>query len=146
VLIGPVLYFILDFVWRFVTDPIAHACWAGLTGYFIGLAATGRYRWYQVGWIGLCLAAVLHGLNDWSRVNGHPVWILVVLVSGILFLGYAQVGSRGELHISEGGPLVASTGALTAGTSGEDQPPEIAARPGPGEQPRSRRGRPWWEH
>ena len=28
-LIGPVLYFILNFVWRFVTDPISHACWAG---------------------------------------------------------------------------------------------------------------------
>jgi RsiW-degrading membrane proteinase PrsW (M82 family) len=38
VLIGPVLYFILDFVWRFVTDPVTHACWSGLTGYFIGLA------------------------------------------------------------------------------------------------------------
>ena len=27
VLIGPVRYFILDFVWRFLTDPITHACW-----------------------------------------------------------------------------------------------------------------------
>src|SRR5580700_316175 len=79
VLIGPVLYFILDFVWRFVTDPVTHACWSGLTGYFIGLAATGRYKWYQVVWIGLIIAAILHGLNDWSRVNGHPAWILVVL-------------------------------------------------------------------
>ena len=33
-LIGPVLFFILDFVWRFVTDPISHACWSGLSGYF----------------------------------------------------------------------------------------------------------------
>jgi hypothetical protein len=31
------------FVWRFLTDPITHACLAGLTGYFIGLAATGRH-------------------------------------------------------------------------------------------------------
>ena len=104
VLIGPVLYFILDFVWRFVTDPITHACWSGLTGYFIGLAATGRYKWYQVAWIGLVVAAILHGLNDWSRVNGHPLWILVVLVSGILFLGYAKVGSRGDLEVREGWP------------------------------------------
>ena len=66
-LIGPVLLFILNFVWRFVTDPISHACWAGLTGYFIGLAATGRHRWYQVAWIGLVVAAILHGLNDWTR-------------------------------------------------------------------------------
>ena len=70
-LIGPVLYFILNFVWRFVTDPISHACWAGLTGYFIGLAVTGKYRWYQVAWIGVVVAAILHGFNDWSRINGH---------------------------------------------------------------------------
>jgi len=74
VLIGPVRYFVLDFVWRFLTDPITHACWAGLTGYFIGLAATGRHKWYTVSWIGLVIAAILHGLNDWSRVNGHPLW------------------------------------------------------------------------
>jgi hypothetical protein len=49
-----------------------------------------------VGWIGLAAAAILHGLNDWSRVNGHWLWIVVVLVSGILFLGYAKVGSRGD--------------------------------------------------
>src|SRR5580693_1882511 len=86
VLIGPVRYFILEFVWRFVTDPISHACWSGLTGYFIGLAATGRYKWYAVGWIGLVVAAILHGLNDWSLVNGRWLWIVVVLVSGVLFL------------------------------------------------------------
>src|SRR5581483_1657555 len=93
-LIGPVLYFILNFVWRFVTDPISHACWAGLTGYFIGLAVTGRHKWYLVVWIGLVAAAVLHGLNDWDRINGQPAWILVSLVSGILFLGYANVRLR----------------------------------------------------
>ena len=96
VLIGPVRYFVLDFVWRFLADPITHACWAGLTGYFIGVAATGRHKWYTVGWIGLVVAAILHGLNDWSRVNGHWLWIVVTLVSGVLFLGYAKVGSRGD--------------------------------------------------
>jgi hypothetical protein len=96
VLIGPVRYFVLDFVWRFVADPITHACWAGLTGYFIGLAASGRHRWYTVSWIGLVAAAILHGLNDWSRINGHLLWIVVTVVSGILFLGYAKVGSRGD--------------------------------------------------
>ena len=45
-------------------------------------------------WIELVIAAILHGLNDWSRVNGHWLWIVVTIVSGILFLGYATVGSR----------------------------------------------------
>ena len=154
VLIGPVRYFILNFVWRFLTDPITHACWSGLTGYFIGLAATGRHRWYQVAWIGLAIAAILHGLNDWGEVNGHPVWILVVLVSGILFLGYAKVGSRSD-------PQVA--GALPPAFRLHDTPatrpvPHPAQRPGrrpaqtpagqPDRQPAATpaRHRPWWEH
>src|SRR6202047_4786558 len=102
VLIGPVRYFILEFVWRFVTDPISHACWSGLTGYFIGLAASGRHKWYAAGGIGLAAAAVLHGLNDWSRVNGHWLWIAVTLVSGVLFLGYAKAGSRGDRPVPAG--------------------------------------------
>jgi RsiW-degrading membrane proteinase PrsW (M82 family) len=154
-LISPVLSFILDFVWRFLTDPITHACWSGLTGYFIGLAATGRYKWYKVAWIGLAIAAILHGLNDWSRVNGHPLWILVVLGSGILFLGYAKVGSRSDLHFADGPApeflrphtmppgsagrhLREKPGGHTLGTGSERPPPEV---PG-GSRPCT----PWWEH
>ena len=149
VLIGPVLFFILDFVWRFVTDPVTHACWSGLTGYFIGLAATGRHKWYQVAWIGLAIAAILHGLNDWDRVNGHPAWILVVLVSGILFLGYAKVGSRGDLQVPEGwsafGAHPRPDGQPTGTPAGHPLPKQ-AGRPVPGAPPASRSPRPWWEH
>ncbi len=151
-LIGPVLYFVLDFVWRFVTDPISHACWAGLTGYFIGLAATRRHRWYRVAWIGLAVAAVLHGLNDWTAVNGHWSWIVVTAVSGILFLGYAKAGSRHDLRRS-----LADAPQLPRPRSPE---PDAAAAPagvaaGPWADPpgallrepaASQRGRPWWEH
>jgi RsiW-degrading membrane proteinase PrsW (M82 family) len=135
VLIGPVRYFVLDFVWRFLTDPITHACWAGLTGYFIGLAASGRHKWYTVGWIGLVMAAVLHGLNDWSRVNGHVVWILVTLVSGILFLGYAKVGSRSDLSGPETWPAPFGRHSLPARHAAEV--PAGRGADGP---------RPWWEH
>jgi RsiW-degrading membrane proteinase PrsW (M82 family) len=152
-LIGPVLYFILNFVWRFVTDPISHACWAGLTGYFIGLAVTGKYRWYQVAWIGLVVAAILHGLNDWSRVNGHLAWILVTLVSGILFLGYAKVGSRHDLRYSEAGaleflvsPHPGQPRHAAAPALGREGAPRVPTAPAPPEPAGSRRGRPWWEH
>jgi len=169
VLIFPVLYFILEFVWRFLTDPISHACWSGLTGYFIGLAATGRYKWYQVAWIGVAIAAILHGLNDWSRVNGHPLWIVVTAVSGILFLGYAKVGSRGDLHLEAGGlsaalrlhgiparhALGAAAGEADAlgaaageadGSEAGHPPPATVGQPVPAVPAQSRHGRPWWEH
>jgi RsiW-degrading membrane proteinase PrsW (M82 family) len=158
VLIGPVLFFILEFVWRFLTDPISHACWSGLTGYFIGLAATGRYKWYQVAWIGVAIAAILHGLNDWGRVNGHPLWIVVILVSGILFLGYAKVGSRGDLHLeagslsahlSHGAPTrhaVGSAAGQPAESADGHPPPATAGQGADAATSLRRHGRPWWEH
>ena len=118
-------------VWRFLTDPITHACWAGLTGYFIGLAATGRHKWYTVSWIGLVIAAILHGLNDWSRVNGHWLWIVVTIVSGILFLGYAKVGSRSDLEVPDPWPPASGRHGLPH----ERPPATVGGAP-----------RPWWEH
>jgi RsiW-degrading membrane proteinase PrsW (M82 family) len=158
VLIGPVLYFVLEFVWRFLTDPICHACWSGLTGYFIGLAATGRHKWYQVAWIGVAIAAILHGLNDWSRVNGHPLWIVVALVSGILFLGYAKIGSRGDLHLEAGSlsalrqhatparHAVASAAGPADGQEAGHPPATTARQPVPAVPTPRGPARPWWEH
>jgi RsiW-degrading membrane proteinase PrsW (M82 family) len=158
VLIGPVLYFIIEFVWRFLTDPITHACWAGLTGYFIGLAVTSRHHWYTVGWVGLAMAAVLHGLNDWATVSSQAVWILVVLASGILFLGYARVGARNDLQFPEmlGRPAnVQRTTAAPASAAVEQGPTAAVTAGGPsgssGHSPRTvaskgANRRPWWEH
>ena len=83
-------------------------------------------------WIGLVIAAILHGLNDWSRVNGHWLWIVVTIVSGILFLGYAKVGSRTDLP--DRWPPASGRHALPA-----ERPPAPAGRAGTA-------ARPWWEH
>lgn len=83
----------IQYIWRFLTDPIDHACWAGITGYFIGLAITGRSRKYAIGLIGIGIAAVLHGVSDWNPVNAHPAWVLITLISVLLFLGYARAGA-----------------------------------------------------
>ena len=87
-------------VWRFLTDPISHALWAGIAGYFIGLAIQ-QYRRGMVkqaaialGCTGFVMAATLHGINDWDAVTGHFGWILLTLASVLLFLGYARAGWR----------------------------------------------------
>jgi len=124
VLIGPVRYFILEFVWRFVTDPISHACWSGLTGYFIGLAFTGEYQWWRVGWIGLAMASVLHGLNDWTVINGHSAWVVIVVASALLFLTYAKAGSADAATAGPGdGP--ASTRPSPAPKSRDTDPDRL---------------------
>jgi len=83
----------IQYIWRFLTDPIDHATWAGITGYFIGLAVTGQTRKYSIAPIGIAIAAVLHGLNDWNPINSHPAWVVVTLISVLLFLGYARAGA-----------------------------------------------------
>jgi RsiW-degrading membrane proteinase PrsW (M82 family) len=141
-LVGPVLDFILNFVWRFLTDPISHACWSGLTGYFIGLAVTSRHKWYAVGWIGVAAAAVLHGLNDWRSVNGHVAWILVTLASGVLFLGYAKVGSRAEdggLPATEPPPFLDTRAAHARHAPARPSAPGAPVTGGD-----ERPDRPWW--
>ncbi len=91
---------------------------------------------------GLVAAAILHGLNDWGQVNGHPLWILVALVSGILFLGYAKVGSRAPLHLFDGRaqPAELPGPAAERAATGPD------GHPAPRPVPAGRRARPWWEH
>ncbi len=80
--------------WRFVTDPMSHAVWAGISGYFIGLAV--RFVRYRVwlGGFGLLLTAILHGFNDF--VAGHFWWIVEIIVSVLLFVAYSQAGGAIE--------------------------------------------------
>jgi RsiW-degrading membrane proteinase PrsW (M82 family) len=84
----------LEVVWRLVTDPISHALWAGVAGYFLGLACHYRTArpWFALAGVGLGVPAVLHGLNDWAPINGNVFWVVVQVVSALLFLAYARIG------------------------------------------------------
>jgi RsiW-degrading membrane proteinase PrsW (M82 family) len=79
-------------VWRFVMDPLVHALWAGIAGYFVGLAVQYRTAGRAVALVavGLTVAALLHGVNDWLGVT--VPWVLVDVVSALLFLAYARIG------------------------------------------------------
>ena len=124
----------IQYIWRFLTDPIDHAMWAGITGYFIGLAITGQNRKYSVGFVGIAIAAILHGLNDWNLINGHIAWVLITVISVLLFLGYARAGAwlPDQQQALAPSPPVPSgplpPGPWAAGPAGRMPP---AARPGP---------------
>ena len=85
--------------WRFLTDPISHACWAGIAGYFIGLAIQEYRRGMTkpaaiaLGCTGLAIASVLHGFNDWVASPPGFFFVLVNVLSVLVFLGYARVGT-----------------------------------------------------
>lgn len=95
---------------RLITDPINHALWAGITGYFLGLAVVrarvaGRCTvqgLVQQCWLpatGLLIAATLHGINDF--VAAHPLLLAIVdVLSAALLLGYAVAGDVVEQTIA----------------------------------------------
>ena len=96
------------------------------------LGPNPRASTFTVSWIGLVIAAILHGLNDWSRVNGQWLWIVVTIVSGILFLGYAKVGSGSDLEVPAPWPPASGRHGVPS-----ERPPATRA----GATARSR-----WEH
>jgi RsiW-degrading membrane proteinase PrsW (M82 family) len=150
----------IQYIWRFLTDPIDHACWAGITGYFIGLAIVGQDRKYWLGLVGIGIAAVLHGLNDWNPINSHPAWVLVTLVSVLLFLGYARAGAwLPEQAMAAPDGMAHAPGLQQAhpraqpapwpGTPAAPRPGSPAAppRPADGRAPRAPAMRDeWWQH
>lgn len=82
----------LSSVWRFVVGPLLHAVWAGVSGYFVGLAAQYRRPGHVIALssVGLGVTALLHGFYDWTA--GGVVAVVLVFVSVLLFLAYARVG------------------------------------------------------
>src|SRR5262249_16909856 len=130
----------IQYVWRFLTDPIDHACWAGITGYFIGLAITGPTRKYSLGLVGIGIASVLHGLNDWNPVNSHVSWVLVTLIRVLLSPGHAGAGAWRP------GQTMATPAGLASPPA---QPsPWPAAPPAPSRRAPSSPSAPkeWWQH
>jgi RsiW-degrading membrane proteinase PrsW (M82 family) len=131
----------IQYIWRFLTDPIDHACWAGITGYFIGLAITGPTRKFSLGLVGIGIAAVLHGLNDWNPINSHPTWVLVTLVSVLLFLGYARAGALLP-HAFATAPAPTAPAPTTPATP--PAPPATSAAPATSAGPPTVQ-EPWWQ-
>ena len=140
----------IQYVWRFLTDPIDHACWAGITGYFIGLAIVGQDRKYWLGLVGIGIAAVLHGLNDWNPINSHPAWVLITLISVLLFLGYARAGA----WLPEQAMAAPDGMAVPAGQARAQARPRAAPAPWAAAPPAPPPARPrapatrdeWWQH
>jgi PrsW family intramembrane metalloprotease len=140
----------IQYIWRFLTDPIDHACWAGITGYFIGLAITSQRREYWIGLIGIGIAAVLHGLNDWNPINSHAAWVLITLISVLLFLGYARAGAwLPEQAMAAPDGMAVPAGQAQAQAQPRAAPAPWAAAPPapPPARPRAPANRDeWWQH
>lgn len=65
-----------------------HAIWAGITGYFLGLAAINRSRQAPIIFIGVAISAVLHGLYD--TFSADLLGLAVLTFSILLFVTYLR--------------------------------------------------------
>ncbi|MDZ8050847.1 MAG: PrsW family intramembrane metalloprotease [Aulosira sp. ZfuVER01] len=73
---------------RFVCLPLFHAIWAGIVGYFLGLASINPSRQVAIIVIGIAIAAMLHGLYD--TFSGGFLGLTVMAFSILLFVAYLQ--------------------------------------------------------
>jgi RsiW-degrading membrane proteinase PrsW (M82 family) len=81
----------LEFAFRVFVDGFQHAVWAGISGFFVGMAINYRKLRAPILLLGICIPALLHALNDWTLTRFSTVWVTVFFVQGLsllLFLGY----------------------------------------------------------
>jgi RsiW-degrading membrane proteinase PrsW (M82 family) len=92
---------VLDFAFRVFVDGFEHAVWAGLSAFFIGIAVNYPRRRWPLVIFGVSIAALLHGLNDWSLSTFNSYWpgIAVQAVSLLLFLGYTMSATSIEREV-----------------------------------------------
>lgn len=92
---------VLAFAERIFVDGFQHAVWAGIAGFFIGMALNYRRRRVQLITLGVAVPAFLHALND--LFAGSSIWlvILVQAASLLLFLGYTMSAAAIEQRVRE---------------------------------------------
>ncbi len=92
---------ILAFAERVFIDGFQHAVWAGISGFFIGMAINYRRRRVQLILLGIGTPALLHALNDW--LAGTSPWLVVLIqaASLLLFLSYTMSAGAIEQKVRE---------------------------------------------
>ena len=91
----------LSFAFRVFVDGFQHAVWAGVSGFFIGMAINYRRRRIPLLLLGISIPAILHALNDYTLTIFSTVWVgvLVQALSLLLFLGYTLSASAIERRV-----------------------------------------------
>jgi RsiW-degrading membrane proteinase PrsW (M82 family) len=92
---------VLAFAERIFVDGFQHAVWAGIAGFFIGMALNYRRRRVQLIILGIAVPAFLHALNDFFA--GSSIWLVIIVqaASLLLFLGYTMSAASIEQRVRE---------------------------------------------
>jgi RsiW-degrading membrane proteinase PrsW (M82 family) len=92
---------VLAFAERIFVDGFQHAVWAGIAGFFIGMALNYRRRRVQLILLGVAVPAILHALNDFFASSSIWLVIIVQAASLLLFLGYTMSAAAIEQQVRE---------------------------------------------
>jgi RsiW-degrading membrane proteinase PrsW (M82 family) len=94
---------VLAFAERVFVDGFQHAVWAGIAGFFIGMALNYRHRRRQLIILGIAVPALLHALSDWVAGGFGSAWgvIIIQAASLLLFLGYTMSAESIEQQVRE---------------------------------------------
>ena len=86
---------------RFVSLPLFHAILAGIVGYFIGLTIINPSRRSALCFVGVLIAAILHGLYN-TFAGGLP-GLVIVGFAILLFVAYLRRSQQivTEMHRAE---------------------------------------------
>ena len=92
---------------RLLFNICGHSAYAGIFGYFIGLAAMKPSQWVKTVALGLLIAATLHGLWDATADTGGGTFIYM-LIATASFIGMATLIMKGREISPNRSQLVAS--------------------------------------
>jgi RsiW-degrading membrane proteinase PrsW (M82 family) len=119
----------LAFAERIFVDGFQHAVWAGIAGFFIGMALNYSRRRVQLVILGVAVPAVLHALNDF--LASSSVWLVILVQAGslLLFLGYTMSAASIEQRVRET-PLFRGQSMMMEAIRDPDRPPPGMPPPG----------------
>ena len=100
----------LQFLFRVMTGPVLHASWAGIVGWFIGVAATRGQRRWPVVTLGILFAGTLHGLYDFCSGN-----VVGIMLAGLTFLIFLSYLADGEQALAESAATLQPDGVASRG-------------------------------
>lgn len=83
---------VLTFLDRVMSGPLQHSAWAGVVGWFIGVAAQRKENRWQIVAVGIFFMAILHGLYD--TFSDGIIGIILAGTGFLIFMGYLIHGDN----------------------------------------------------
>ena len=93
---GAVTQQLVQHLFRIMAGPVLHGAWAGIVGWFIGIASRNKESQWQLVILGVAISAMLHGLYD--VFASSLISLGLAAVTFLLFMNYMVHAERGAVH------------------------------------------------